>query len=137
MFNISKSSYYEYTKGKTHQELTETGVSDEIRRVFQEHRRRYGSRRLRVEMQVNGYKIGRHCIRKLLKVQGLKAIQPRSFVPKTTQSKHGLIACPNLLKTDFECIKPNQAWVSDITYIPLEGGQWAYLAAWTDLFIHA
>lgn len=79
-------SYYEYVKGKTHQELTETGVSDEMRRIFQEHRRRYGSRRLRAEMQANGYKIGRHGIRKLLKAQGLKAIQPRSFVPKTTQS---------------------------------------------------
>lgn len=50
----------------------------------------------------------------LLKAQGLKAIQPRSFVPKTTQSKHGLMACSNLLKADFEFIKPNQAWVSDI-----------------------
>ena len=132
--NISKSSYYEYVKGKIHQELTDTGVSDEMRRVFQEHRRRYGSRRLRAEMQANGYKIGRHGIRKLLKAQGLKAIQPRSFVPKTTQSRHGLMACPNLLKADFECIKPNQVWVSDITYIPLKDGKWAYLAAWMDLY---
>jgi transposase InsO family protein len=83
-------------------------------------------------MQANGYRIGRHGILKLLKAQGLKAIQPRSFVPKTTQSKHGLIACPNLLKADFACIKPNQVWVSDITYIPLKDGKWAYLAAWME-----
>lgn len=85
-------------------------------------------------MQANGYKIGRHKIRKLLKTQGLKAIQPRSFVPRTTQSKHGLMACPNLLKANFECNKPNQVWVSDITYIPLKDGKWAYLAAWMDLY---
>jgi putative transposase len=95
-----------------------------LRVAFQSHKRRYGSRRLHAEMQEMGYKVGRHSIRKLLIEQGLKAIQPLSFVPKTTNSKHGLVACPNLLGIGFEAVKPHQAWVSDITYIPLKGGKW-------------
>ncbi|WP_409049723.1 IS3 family transposase [Runella sp. MFBS21] len=107
-------------KGKTHQPTIETGLADELRLVFQMHRRRYGSRRIGAELKERGYKAGRHKIRKLLKEQGLQAIQPRSFVPKTTQSRHGLRASPNLLEDKFECLRPNQIWtvrraVSDIT----------------------
>ena len=134
MLNISRSSYYEYRKGQTYQEPLKSGLGEELRVVFQHHKRRYGSRRLHAQMQEMGFKVGRHSVRKLLKEQGLKAIQPLSFVPKTTNSKHGLVACPNLLGIGFEALKPHQVWVSDITYIPLKDGKWAYLAAWTDLY---
>lgn len=134
VLNISKSSYYAYEKGQTHRPILDTCVGDELRQVFQAHSRRYGSRRLRAEMKENGYKIGSHRIRKLLRAHGLQAIQPRSFVPKTTQSKHGLLASANLLEGGLEVVKPKQVWVSDITYIPLKDSKWAYLAAWTDLY---
>jgi putative transposase len=107
VLNINRSSYYEYVNGQIHNRITESGLSDELCRVFQANKRRRGSRRLKVKMQEMGYKVGR--IRKLLKEQGLKAIQPHSFVPKTTQSKHGLVACPNLLGIGFEVVRPNQA----------------------------
>ncbi len=66
--------------------------------------------------------------------QGLKAIQPRSFVPRTTDSTHGLSISPNLLLNQPLPIAPDSCWVGDITYIPLVNGQWAYLAGWMDLF---
>jgi putative transposase len=115
VLNIIRISYYEYHKCQTHQKFIESGLSDELRQVFQIHKRRYGSRLLQVEMRDMGYKVSRHRVGKLLKEQGLKAIEPLSFVPKTTNSKHGLVACSNLLGIGFDAIKPNQAWVSDIT----------------------
>ncbi len=51
---------------------------------------------------------------------------------RTTDSRHGLQACPNLLLEMGQPIRPNQAWVSDITHLPLVGGGWAYLASWRD-----
>ncbi len=40
---------------------------------------------------------------------------------------------PNLL-ADLSVTRPHQAYVSDITYLPLLGGGWAYLATWLDLY---
>ncbi|MCW3118869.1 MAG: Integrase catalytic region [Chitinophagaceae bacterium] len=65
---------------------------------------------------------------------GLKAIQPRSFVPKTTDSRHPYRISPNLLKQRPAPAAANQVWVGDITYIPMVGGSFQYLSVWMDLF---
>jgi transposase InsO family protein len=66
--------------------------------------------------------------------QGLKAIQPRSFVPKTTQTNPNLLRSENLLLQMDKVNQINLVWVGDITYLPLMNGGWAYLATWMDLF---
>jgi putative transposase len=58
----------------------------------------------------------------------LRAIQPKHFVPKTTDSNHGKKACANLLLNEQSKFiglptAPNRIWVSDITYIPLTNGK--------------
>ena len=40
---------------------------------------------------------------------------------------------PNL-RTDYTLTRPHEVYVSDITYLPLLGGGWAYLATWLDLY---
>jgi hypothetical protein len=52
--------------------------------AFRDHKRRYGSRRLVVEPEELEQPMGRHRVRSLMQQQGLKAIQPGSFVPHTT-----------------------------------------------------
>ncbi|ESS72092.1 hypothetical protein MGMO_72c00130 [Methyloglobulus morosus KoM1] len=56
---------------------------------------------------------------------GLRCQQKRKF-NATTHSKHTLPVAPNLLARDFTVPAPNQAWVSDITYIPTAEG-WLFL----------
>ncbi|HWJ25292.1 MAG TPA: DDE-type integrase/transposase/recombinase [Flavisolibacter sp.] len=70
----------------------------------------------------------------MLRKNGLKAIQPRSFVPKTTQSRHPYKINPNLFLDRPEPAKPCEVWVGDITYIPLSEGRWAYLSVRIDLY---
>lgn len=69
-----------------------------------------------------------------MKEAGLKAIQPRSFVPKTTKTNPNLARSPNLLLEMDKIEQPNKVWVGDITYLAMKGGGWTYLATWTDLY---
>lgn len=69
-----------------------------------------------------------------MKESGLQSIQPKSFVPRTTDSTHGKGYWPNLLLGQPLPLEPDLVWVSDITYLPLINGEWAYLGSWMDLF---
>jgi len=70
-----------------------------------------------------------------MREQGLLAIQPRRFVPRTTDSRHGQRMNPNLLlERTIKVDRPRQVIVGDITYLPLQNADWAYLATWMDLF---
>jgi len=132
---VSRSAYYDWQQGKTYGLKEKKGrISQQVKSVFEEHLQRYGSRRIEVELKENGIQAGRYQIRKRMKEQGLKAIQPKSFVPKTTQTNPNLQRSPNLLLTMDKVNKINQVWVGDITYLPMMDGAWAYLATWMDLF---
>jgi len=104
--------------------------------VFHQHKRRYGTRRIVAELGNQGVKISQYKARKLLHSSKLKAIQPRSFVPKTTESRHPYRISPNLLKERPVPVAVNEVWVGDITYIPMANGSFLYLSVWMDLFSH-
>lgn len=131
---VDRGSYYR-SLHRDEQTDNESPEAAAVAKVFWRHSRRYGSRRIEAELQAEGLVIGRHRIRKLMRAQGLRAIQPRSFVPRTTDSRHKLGYCENLLLVmDLPPKKPNEVLVGDITYLPLQGGGFCYLATWTDLF---
>ena len=84
-------------------------------------------------MQADGHSgTGRWRIRRVLKAHGLRAQQPCSFVPRTTDSDPAVRAAPNRLLGQPAPIFPNRVWVGDITYLPRQGGGWFYLAVWLD-----
>ena len=103
-----------------------------VREAFAYHSQRYGTRRLRAEVQAQGHAVGRWRIRRALKAHGLRAQQPRSFVPRTTDSNPAVRAAPNRLLGQPAPAVPNRVWVGDITYLPRQGGGWLYLAVWLD-----
>jgi len=103
-----------------------------VRAAFDHHAQRYGTRRLRAEVQAQGHRVGRWRIRRVLKAHSLRAQQPRSFVPRTTDSDPAVRAAPNRLLGQPAPTAPNRVWVGDITYLPRQGGGWLYLAVWLD-----
>ena len=135
VLRVSRSAYYHWKQQKP-------GIADEKKKavarqiisIFKENRRRYGVRRVAAELKANNVSAGAYKVRKVLKEHGLKAVQPRCFVPKTTDSRHPYPISPNLLlKRSLPC-RPDEVWVGDITYIPLAGGTYGYLAVWMDLY---
>ena len=132
---VGISSYYDYV---ARQGIGSTNVvlEEALIQAFWRHKRRYGTRRLVAELSEEGYDVGRKKVSKLMKKYGLRAIQPKSFVPKTTITHPHLKRQPNLLIDRGGVRGPNEVWVGDITYLPLVNNEWAYLATWLDLYSH-
>ena len=99
--------------------------------AFAASHKAYGSRRLRTAILERGLAMGRHRVRTLLQINGLRPVWQRKFA-HTTDSKHTMAVSDNVLHRQFEQVLLNQAWVCDITYIRTRGG-WLYLAAVLDL----
>jgi putative transposase len=102
-------------------------------KVFGVHQRRYGTRRLRMALREKGHRVGRQRLRTAMRRRGLHALQPKGYTPRTTDSTHGLLCAPNRLLDQPKPAQVIRVWVSDITYLPLANGYWAYLCAFQDL----
>ena len=131
---VSRAGYYAWlSEADTARELRDRELMPQICTIFWQHKRRYGARRIAVELQAAGHPCGVDRVARLLKIQGLQAIQPQSFRPKTTNSRHALGYSPNLLQRSPPPARLNRVWVADITYIPLKESSFAYLAIVLDL----
>lgn len=133
--SIPRSVFYEHRSSKSTTRDDQTArLTPVVMDIFWRHRRRYGARRIVEELRDRGITACRRTVAKIMENQGLSAIQPKSFKPRTTESRHRLGYNPNLLLNDFQLTGINQLWVADITYIPLEGRRFAYLAMLMDRF---
>lgn len=133
VLGVGVASYYRWHKRAASRPLVPTW-EQVLCQTFSQHKRRYGTRRLRAELRAQGHQVGRHRIRQALRRHELLALQPRAFVPRTTQSEHGPRVAANHLLDRPTPTAADQVWVGDITYLPLQNGSWAYLAAFQDVY---
>jgi putative transposase len=132
---VQRAGYYAHTQGQPRPRAQEDGrLRPLVEQIFWEHHRRYGARRIAAELAARGQPCGPGRVARLLKELGLQAIQPRSFRPRTTQSRHTLGYSPHLLADRAPPGRINQVWVGDITYVPLASARFAYLALLMDLY---
>jgi transposase InsO family protein len=132
---VSRSAYYDWRKNEfSLRRLEDSHLKPLIQSIFWEHRRRYGARRIAIELAEWKQLCSRRRVGRLMKEMELVAIQPRTFKPRTTDSRHTLGYNDNLLLDAPEPIAVNQLWVGDITYVPIVGGEFLYLAMLMDRF---
>jgi putative transposase len=133
--NVSRSAYYAWRQDSVcTRQRDDNRLRPLIRGVFREHRRRYGARRIAVELAARDEPCSRRRVGRLMDEMGLVAIQPKSFKPRTTDSRHSLGYSPNLLLDAPPPDGINRLWVGDITYVPLVGSDFLYLAMLMDRF---
>jgi putative transposase len=115
MLGVSVSGYYAWKSREASQrQRDDLVVLAHIRGHFTCSNESYGSPRMHAELKAEGLGVGRHRIARLMRQNGLKALQKRRY-KKTTDSQHGEPIAPNLLDQDFAATGPNQKWGTDIS----------------------
>jgi len=134
VLEVAESGYYAWLQSEPSvREQSDQQLLTEIQAIYQQNSRLYGSPRIHAELQQRGWHCSRKRVARLMRQAHLASVrQPRQRV-QTTDSKHPYPVAANVLDRQFEAQRPNQKWVSDITYIPTQQG-WLYLAAVLDLF---
>lgn len=131
VLEYSCSSYHAAAKPTT-TKLEDKVLGDQIEIIFYHHRRRYGYRRVIEDLHDLGLACSPARTRRLMKERGLHAIQPKNFVPKTSDGRADKPS-PNLLAGQALPDGPNRVWAGDLTFIPTSRG-WLYLAVVIDLY---
>ena len=133
LLSVSRSGYYEW-RGRPTRPRTKADESlvEAIRRITNDHTGRAGSPRITWALHHEGWRVGKNRVARLMRQNALRAKAARTFAA-ATHSDHNLPVAPNLLNQDFSAQRPNQKWVSDITYIATDEG-WLYLAVVLDLY---
>lgn len=131
---MSRQNYYQRRRKRQRQEVAEKLV---VELVKQERQRqpRLGVRKLRVVLKgalgEAGVQIGRDRLFEVLRGHEMLVPAVRSQFPSTTDSRHVLPIFRNQLK-ELKVTEPNQAMVSDLTYLRTEEG-FLYLSLTTDV----
>ncbi len=128
---VNRSCYYAYASRRSYRANSlKVSCAARVKECFEFHRRRYGSRRIAAQL-----KVGRAVVQKVMRRENLRAIQPKRFKPQTTDSKHGLPICANLLQSGVNApTGKGEVFVGDITYLRLRNGAFCYLACLQDKY---
>ena len=135
LLGVSRTAYYQWARNGVSQqhETADDELLRLIREIVAKHHRRYGSPRIRRELRdVYGKRVSVKKVARLMRENGLNARRRRTFI-RTTDSKHTLAVCENILNREFHAEKGGQKWVSDITYLRTVNG-WVYLTVVLDLY---
>lgn len=129
-FEVSRSGYYAW-RNRQNKEAKDQWLVDLVMECQKQSRQTYGIRRVRlwVQRQIGKLVNTKAILRVMRKLDLLSAIRRRRPYTRYQQAVHKY---PNLLDRNFDQAKPNQFWVTDITYIPIPGNM-LYMCAVLDL----
>ena len=131
---VAASGYYRWRRQPRSRRTEEDEVlKPQIAAAHQKGRQTYGAPRVVDELREQGIRISRRRCARLMREQGLRGCKKNRGRPRTTDSRHGRAVAPNHLAILPPPTRPNQVWVTDITYVKTAEG-WLFLAAVLDLW---
>lgn len=131
VLGVARGGFYQWL----HKPQSDRAIEDErllelIRESYAASGGVYGSRRVFGDLREAGESCGKHRVAKIMRANQIKAIRGYKK-PRHIAGRPSIIA-PNLVNRKFTVSKPDQVWVTDITYLRTWQG-WLYLAVVIDL----
>jgi len=132
-FGVSRAAYYAWAK-RIEMPDRDAERMAQVLEAYQASHRTYGYRRVTMSLQTQRrICINHKAVLRLMNKLGIHSVARKRKVFKKLDGIEGFHHYPNLLARDFTATRPNQKWVTDVTYIYTQQG-WAYLSAIKDLF---
>ena len=132
VLRASRAGYYQWL----HQPLSQRAIEDQrllglIRDSYTASSGVYGSLRVFGDLREAGETCGKHRVARIMRENKIKALRGYK-APRRIAGRPSIVA-PNRLQRQFTVSTPDQAWVTDITYLRTWQG-WLYLAVVIDLY---
>ena len=132
VLKVSRSGYYAWrTRPVSAREMANQKLYVLIKAVYDAYEGLYGSPRIYHELK-DRVPCSENRIARLMRARDLRAKRGKRFHTTTKRNRKHPVA-PNVLKRDFKAERPNQKWLTDITFIRTQEG-WLYLAVVLDLY---
>ena len=133
VLGVSRSGYYAWRdRPPSQREMANRALYKQIKAVYDENEGCYGSPRIYKALKKQGVRCSENRVARIMRLRGLVARQARRSRSTTKRNTQDPVA-PNVLERDFDAERPDQKWLTDITYINTQEG-WLYLAAVLDLY---
>jgi putative transposase len=133
VLEVTRQGYYAYLKRpQSPRVAADALLQAQVKQAFEQSGERYGSPRVLHQLRREGHAASKRRVERAMRSQGLYARRPRRW-RLTTRADASHAVEPNVLDRDFVATRPDERWVTDITYIWTDEG-WCYLAAILDLF---
>lgn len=131
---VSRSGYYAWRQRRASPRAhRDDQLAVCIARLHARSRGTYGSPRIVRDLREEGQHVGHNRVARLMRTAGLWGRQRRRYRVVTTDSHHTEPIAPNRLAEQPPPSRPDQVWVSDLTYVPTAEG-WLYVAGVLDRY---
>ncbi|MEU9136954.1 IS3 family transposase [Streptomyces sp. NPDC048404] len=136
ILGVSRSSFYYWRRtaaDRAARQAADAQLAARIRAVHQESDGTYGAPRITAELrETNGEAVNHKRVARIMRESGIEGVRLRRR-HRTTAPDPSAATAPDLIGRDFTAGKPNTKYVGDITYLPIDGGKFCYLATVIDL----
>lgn len=135
ILRVSRSGFYRHLAGadaRAARARADAELAERITEIHRESDGTYGVPRVTAELQDTGLQVNHKRVERVMRTFNVVGLHLRKKV-RTTIPEPSATPVPDLLRRDFTAQAPNTKYVGDITYLPVGGGQFLYLATVLDL----